>query len=798
MKIEQDFKEDNIELKQAHETVEYLQVQLKRTQTMLLARQSQFYQLQAQLRQAQFESQWYRGEVTAMKTSKFWKLRTAWFKFKSLVKSLLTSTTAQPQQNPFSELPIDFLPSLPPILSEEVQIAPANAELSEQPATYKQVFANLYGATLKSFLNSGTKLQFPTVSNPSISIILVLHNRAELTLQCLFSLFIQPFKSFELIIVDNASHDATSLLLERLQGAKIIRNQENRHFLLGSNQAAREASGEYLLFLNNDAQVLPGSIDSAFKTIRNADDIGAVGGKIILLDGSLQEAGSIVWKDGSCLGYGRGDSPFEPMYMFQRDVDYCSGAFLLTKKELFVKSDGFDEDYKPAYYEETDYCLKLWEMGKRVVYDPNAVILHHEFASSNSINSAISLQASHRRIFISKHEEKLQSHYLPSQENILIARAVDRSRPRVLFLDDRVPHSFLGSGYPRAREIILALLEMNCFVTFYPLFAFREHWDSVYQDIPNEVEVMVDYGPDWIDTFLQERMDYYSVIIVSRPHNMQILKQSFERILQKSTKPKIVYDAEAIFTMRELAQRKLKGEEVSEEEANELLASELDLARDVDSIISVSLGERKKFNEYGFENVRTLGHVLSVEPTHNSFEQRRDILFVGAIHQESAPNADSLLWFAKEVFPKVQSYFNSDIKFIFVGFNTSEKVKDLESEAIKIVGQVSDLTPYYNRSRIFVAPTRFAAGIPFKVHHAAAHGLPIVSTSLIASQLGWQDSLELLVADDSTNFAEQCIKLYSQQTLWETLRNNALERVNKDCSKKVFMDSLRQVIQVEK
>ena len=92
------------------------------------------------------------------------------------------------------------------------------------------------------------------------------------------------------------------------------------------------------LFLNNDAQILGDSINQAVKTISEHPDIGAVGGKIILPDGTLQEAGSIIWQDGSCLGYGRGDDPESPQYMFQQEVDYCSGAFLLTPEGIIYQN----------------------------------------------------------------------------------------------------------------------------------------------------------------------------------------------------------------------------------------------------------------------------------------------------------------------------------------------------------------------------------------------------------------------------------------------------------------------------
>src|SRR5262249_6159644 len=156
--------------------------------------------------------------------------------------------------------------------------------------------------------------------------------------------------------------------------------------------AARVARGEVLLLLNNDTQVLPGTLESALATIRSDSGIGAVGARLVLLDGTLQEAGSIIWRDGSCLGYGRGDSPYAPMYMFRRDVDYCSGAFLLTPRKIWEQLGGFDERFRPFYYEETDYCARLWERGLRVVYEPKAVLLHYEFASSGSAKSATDVQ----------------------------------------------------------------------------------------------------------------------------------------------------------------------------------------------------------------------------------------------------------------------------------------------------------------------------------------------------------------------------------------------------------------------
>jgi len=104
---------------------------------------------------------------------------------------------------------------------------------------------------------------------------------------------------------------------------------------------------------------------------------------LIWPNGQLQEAGSIIWNDGSALGYGRGDDPLKPEYSYLREVDYCSGACLLVRTDLFKKIDGFDERYIPAYYEDSDLCLGIQNLGYKIVYQPDVTIYHHEFTSSS-------------------------------------------------------------------------------------------------------------------------------------------------------------------------------------------------------------------------------------------------------------------------------------------------------------------------------------------------------------------------------------------------------------------------------
>jgi GT2 family glycosyltransferase/glycosyltransferase involved in cell wall biosynthesis len=669
-----------------------------------------------------------------------------------------------------------------------------NLFLRDDLSTAKRLQALTAKISLESFLISGSTIEFPHYEVPKVSILLVLHNRAELTLQC-FTSILNSSESYEVVIVDNASTDETKQLLKQVNGAHVIHNERNIHYLQACNQASKLARGEHLLLLNNDAQLQRHTLSSALKTFASAGDIGAVGGKVILPDGTLQEAGSIVWQDGSCLGYGRGDSPFNPQYMFKRDVDYCSAAFLLIRRAPFLEVGGFDEAYNPAYYEETDYCVKLWKEGKRVVYDPDATVLHYEFASSDSSQSAIELQSTHRWFFVSKHAEWLHGQQRNDSKNILAASSrLPEAAKRILLLDDRVPHNILGSGFPRSNRILWELVRMGHFVTCYPLNVPQEDWASVYQDIPREVEVMLDQGPPRLEQFLKEREGYYDMIFVSRPHNMALLKAILEKKPELCTGFKIVYDAEALFSLRKIEEMRLKGRRLSPQDRQRLLDEEIRLAEGCDQIISVSERECSEFSRHGFERVHMLGHAMVASPTPNSFSHRRDILFVGAIHTSKSPNADAVIWFSRKIFPKIQKKLGQ-VSFIVVGLIHPDVEDQLRAPSVQIKGQVKDLNELYNQARIFVAPTRFSAGIPHKIHEAAAHGLPTVTTSLVGRQLGWEAGNDLLMADDDDSFANACVQLYQDQQLWSRLRQNALDRVPRECLPETFTERLRAIVE---
>jgi O-antigen biosynthesis protein len=380
--------------------------------------------------------------------------------------------------------------------------------MSTSEGDLKQLATAQAKIRLQEFMDAKNILNLPTVCAPRLSILLVLYNRAELTLACLRSL--QPRLEelqAEVVLVDNASRDETTALLDRVQGASILRNGENRGFPVAVNQAAEAATGTFLLLLNNDTEVLGDSLGAALRFLEANPDVGAVGGRIILLDGTLQEAGCTIWREGHVFQYGRGDSPSAPEYGFQRDVDYCSGAFLMTPRRLFHKLGGLDVSFSPGYFEDLDYCIRLWRSGWRVVYLPKVALIHFENASSTSEQQPLALYRRNHVFFSRKHADWLAWQCPSAETPRLWTRSSHDDRFKVLYLP--------SSGSPSYARTIGELRSRNYFVTVYPIDADKIVPPRELPHLSDDVEFLVGGNLDALPRFLAERRGYYDCIVAS-------------------------------------------------------------------------------------------------------------------------------------------------------------------------------------------------------------------------------------------------------------------------------------------
>jgi len=219
----------------------------------------------------------------------------------------------------------------------------------------------------------------------SVSIIIPVWNGRALLPDCLDALLGQHDADCEIVAVDNGSTDGSAeLITERYPSVRLLRNAQNMGFAQACNRGACVATGQVLVFLNQDTRVERGwlsAVRSAFLSV----DAGVVGCKILsAADRSLQHAGGYVHDLlGVPFHYGK-DDPDAARWNAPREVEYVTGAALAIQRRVIEQIGAFDERFFPAYYEDVDLCFRARAAGFKVLYWPDAVVLHHESTSTPS------------------------------------------------------------------------------------------------------------------------------------------------------------------------------------------------------------------------------------------------------------------------------------------------------------------------------------------------------------------------------------------------------------------------------
>jgi GT2 family glycosyltransferase len=269
----------------------------------------------------------------------------------------------------------------------------------------------------------------PTTA-PEASIVIPVLRRIDLLKPCLAAISqLATPPTFEVIVVANGSPaDVVAELSER-EDIVLVSSPVNLGFAGGCNWGARFARGRFLVLLNDDTEVEETWLRALLGVAASDPAIAAVGSRIMSFDGSLQEAGSVLWRDGGTFQVGHGLPADTPLYQAPRSVDYCSACGLLVRSPAWREVGGFDEDYYPAYHEDVDLCLKLRAAGYGVLYAPAARLRHHQGASASAIPLRTFAAIRNGAHFCAKWSDVLVEYDLPpSQQNL--AEAVEAAVKR--------------------------------------------------------------------------------------------------------------------------------------------------------------------------------------------------------------------------------------------------------------------------------------------------------------------------------------------------------------------------------
>jgi GT2 family glycosyltransferase len=233
-----------------------------------------------------------------------------------------------------------------------------------------------------------------------MSVVIISANSARYLGPCLDSLHRSPTKAnVEVLVVDNHSSDNTIALLSQFPGVVLLARHKRRTFAENNNFAIARSAGRYILLLNADTEVRPGSLDVLIGFLDDHPDCGACGPRMEYPDGSLQLSCRRFPTFGAVLARGtplRHIQPFKSWHRSYtmadwdhrstREVDWLIGACLAVRRNAIVDVGVLDEGYR-MYYEDVDWCSRMKGGGWRVYYVPDATVMHHyQRASASSIN----------------------------------------------------------------------------------------------------------------------------------------------------------------------------------------------------------------------------------------------------------------------------------------------------------------------------------------------------------------------------------------------------------------------------
>jgi glycosyltransferase involved in cell wall biosynthesis len=165
--------------------------------------------------------------------------------------------------------------------------------------------------------------------------------------------------------------------------------------------------------------------------------------------------------------------------------------------------------------------------------------------------------------------------------------------------------------------------------------------------------------------------------------------------------------------------------------------------------------------------------IVDVPGSKAPFSLRRDFLFIGGF--QHTPNIDAVIFFLEKIYPLVKEQLG-DAKFYIIGDKAPPEVVALATDNVIVAGLQPDVRPFFESVKLSVAPLRYGAGIKGKINLSMGFGVPVVATSLAAEGIALTDREDILIADESEDFARAVVELYKSEELWNRLSENGIKK----------------------
>jgi GT2 family glycosyltransferase/glycosyltransferase involved in cell wall biosynthesis len=622
---------------------------------------------------------------------------------------------------------------------------------------------------------------------PPVVIAIPNWNKVDLLRRCVESILLKTgYAQYRICVYEQGSTDGSREYLQSLAPhVDAILGDENIGFVDANNAIIRRYAKWDVVFLNNDTEVTEGWLERLVETAYRANNIGMVGPKLIYKDGRLQEAGSQVFQNGSARAYGKYADQADPMFNQLREVDYCSAACLYAKRKVLDCVGGFDSRYSPAYYEDTDLGFAVREAGFKVLYEPRSTVIHHEYSTSGG--TAFDRMEANRTKFLEKWAEPLKR----QQRNFWEAVSVSQ-REKILVIDNIVPAQDRSSGGNRLFELLLLLARH-----YHVVFAYMGAYALQEYVKPLERYGITVFYPGYAKAVNNYDLDLGAVL----QHNdfkliffelFGMAEQYLGVVRQYSPRTPVIIDTFDVHFLRETREAITANDAGLLRKAQETKRRELAIYKQADLVLTVTADDKQALlKEDPHLKVSVVPNIHTLPPNIVPRGGRRDLLFVGGFSH--TPNVDGILYFCREIFPLVLQRL-PQMRLWVVGNAPSPEIVALASENVIVTGYALYLAPYLESALVSVAPLRFGSGMKGKIGEAMAWGIPVVTTTIGAEGMGLQDGVDALIADAPQDFAQRIIQLHENPELWDSVAQNARNRVEREWSPDAVDRSLTGIL----
>jgi len=613
---------------------------------------------------------------------------------------------------------------------------------------------------------------------PDVSIVIPVYGQLAYTLNAIDSLQRHRSKySFEIIIVDDRSPDESPLFLPLAAGIIYHAQPLNGGFIKSCNTGAGLARGQFMVMLNNDTRVVDGWLDALIGSFARWPNAGLVGSKLHYPDGSLQEAGGIIWRDGTAWNYGRGDDPNRPQYSHARQVDYISGCSIALPADLWRELGGFDSHFHPAYCEDADLALRVRAAGREVWYQPQSRIVHYEGKTSGTDTGggAKAYQIVNTKKLYLRWHERLARHR-PNAQAPYFERERDVHR-HILVVDASAPTPDQDAGSVQTFMVLQTCLALGYKTHFVP----QDNWlfQPKYTTPLQEMGVDCAHAPYEVgfEAYMRRYGWQFDAVLVFRP---SVLEKCMEAIRLHAPRAAMLFHVADLHYLRMERDAQLRGDAALLEDAAAMRARELALIEAADCTITHSSIEQEILAGVAPGRPVSLWPLMAQHHgTKIPFGPRKNICFLGGYRHP--PNIDAVQYFVAEIMPLLR-LAEPGLHFIIAGSNMPAELTALAAPDVIIAGQVEDLRDLFDSVRVFACPLRVGAGVKGKVASAMAYGLPVVSTPIGVEGTALRHGHDVLVAETPADFAAQILAAYRDEALWHLLSENGQAMVREELS----------------